>query len=436
MSGLVRVYNKLGNMKIGILTTFSNFNSEFSLTTVVSQQLTMLVRHDHKPVLFVLDNFKDDNKVPEGVEIRKVVPQLILEPYAQNKLENLDSDVAKAKAAFEEHMQDIDVCLSHDIIFINSYLPYNVALRQAIAGKLSKVKWLHWAHSAPCLKPQMEGSPYDNLFILPDNSHLIYMNYTDVIRLAEMYGTLPSKVRTVFNPMDIRDLYDFQPITRKIIDYYDLMSADFIATYPLSTTRMGDDGKQLGKVIWVMSHLKKKGASIRIVVPNAHANADNEKRAIEEMYRFASECGVERRELIFTSLVDVPKLEHGVPHEVVRDLFTLGNLFIFPSASENCPLILLEAMAAKNILVLNKNFPAMKDFGMNNALYFNFGSLIENPEFPNGKDNYMKDVATLIMSEAIQNKAVMAQVKLRKEFNVDYIWKRQLEPAIMEIYNG
>jgi len=151
----------------------------------------------------------------------------------------------------------------------------------------------------------------------------------------------------------------------------------------------------------------------------------------------AQEHGLERRELIFTSLYDVPKYEGGVPHEVVRDLFTLSNIFIFPSYSENCPLVLLEAMAGGNVLILNQDFPAFKDFGGKDALYFRFSSTVApSPEFPNGEDNYYRDVAILALNELEQNKAIKAQTRLRKEFNEDYIWGNQLEPAILEMLHG
>lgn len=423
-------------MRCGILTTFSNFNSEYSLTTVVLSQLRMLLKNGYSPVLFVLNIFKDDDKVPEGIEIRKIVPQLLLEPYGQHNLDSLDSDVEKARKAFEDNMQDIDVMLCHDIIFINSYLPYNIALRQAIDTSLGNVKWLHWMHSGPSFAT-LDGSVWDNLYTLPKNSRLIYMNYTDQIRAAEMYHTLPSNVRTVFNPMDIRDLYEFHPLTKELCDYYDLMSPDILVSYPLSSTRMDTAGKQLSKTIRIVAEIKKRGKSVRLIVPNAHANGQKEKDKIEEMYRLAHEHGLERRELIFTSLYDVPKYEGGVPHEVVRDLFTLSNIFIFPSYSENCPLVLLEAMAGGNVLILNQDFPAFKDFGGKDALYFRFSSTVApSPEFPNGEDNYYRDVAILALNELEQNKAIKAQTRLRKEFNEDYIWGNQLEPAILEMLHG
>jgi hypothetical protein len=416
-------------LKIGILTTFGDLNSSFSLCGVVRQQLIALVKHGYSPVLFVLDFFKDDDLVPEGVEIRKILPQLILEPYGKGDLKNLDADVAKAQKAMEDNMQDIDVMLTHDIIFINSYLPYNIAMRNAIKTKLQNVRWLHWMHSGPSFA-NLDGSVWDNLYTLPDNSKIVYMNYTDAIRAAEMYHTLPKNVRTIFNPMDIRELHNFSPITKEIIDKNDLMSPEFLCVYALSTTRMDGGGKQLSKVIKIMGSLKQKGFSVALVVPNAHANAEHEKQEIERMYGIAYQYGLERRELVFTSLHD-PKYEQGVPHEVVRDLYLLSNIFIFPSVSENCPLVLLEAMASKNILVLNEDFPAFKDFGRDAAIYFRFSSLVApEPQFPNGEDTYYKDIATLIVDQYEQHKAIKAQTRVRREFNVDWIFEHQLEPAI------
>src|SRR3990167_1030990 len=376
-------------IRIGVLTTFSSLSPEYSLAGVVLQQLQMLVKYGYKPVLFVLTIFNDE--VPEGVEVRKIVPQLKLEPYSAQNAENLEEDVAKVLPAFEENMQDIDVMLTHDIIFINSFLPYNVAMRRGIDGQLYHIRWLHWMHSAPSFR-NLDNSVWDNLYTLPANSKLVYMNHTDVIRAAEMYHTLPKDVRVVFNPMDIRELYKFSDLTKEIIETNDLMNFEFICAYPLSTTRMDKGGKQLSKVIWIISELKKKGRSVCLVVPNAHANADKEKKAIEDMYQYAYTKGLERREIVFTSFISPPQHELGVPHTVVSDLFLLGNLFIFPSVSENCPLILLEAMAGKNILVLNQSFPALKDFGQENAMYFHFGSLVDNPTIQM-EDKYYADIA-------------------------------------------
>ena len=73
--------------KIGVLTTFYEWSKAYSLTSVVENQLLALVKHGYKPVLFVHDNFKDEEveKVPKGVEIRKVIPRFNLVDYGGNQ---------------------------------------------------------------------------------------------------------------------------------------------------------------------------------------------------------------------------------------------------------------------------------------------------------------------------------------------------------------
>jgi len=88
-----------------------------------------------------------------------------------------------------------------------------------------------------------------------------------------------------------------------------------------------------------------------LVIANAHANAEREKQTIEALLQRAEEKGLQRTELVFTSLEEGGKYELGVPRSVVSQLFQLSNLFIFPTTSENCSLILLEAMLSKNLFV-------------------------------------------------------------------------------------
>ena len=69
-------------MKVGILTTFYDFDRAYSLVSVVEEQLLMLKEGGHQPILFVHDNFNADSEVPEGIEIRKVVPRFTLVDYS------------------------------------------------------------------------------------------------------------------------------------------------------------------------------------------------------------------------------------------------------------------------------------------------------------------------------------------------------------------
>lgn len=351
-------------MKIGILTSFWEFNNSYSLCSVVESQLKALVKYGYNTTLYVHDNFADDEKVPYGVKIKKIVPRFQLEDYSNHHQVNGDFDrqVNEAYSAFKQI--DDDIILEHDLIFQGWFLPYCVAIHKL--AKESKIKWFHWIHSVPNLMPKGLEYPHTLRYQLPANSKLVYLNNNNLIRAAEAYSIWPKDVRIVFNSVDPRLFWKIQPLTEQIINKYPVLEADFLQVYPVSSTRMVD-GKQIKVVIEIFAQLKKLGYKVCLIVPNAHANADREKQTIQELLDYSSKLGLLRTEVIFTSL-EAKEWELGVPKEVVSDLFKLSNLFIFPTRSENCPLILLEAMLSGCILILNNSVPALREFGQDNAL--------------------------------------------------------------------
>ncbi len=417
-------------LKIACLTTFYNWDRAYSLVSVVEEQLNSLLRNGYKPVLFVHDNFSDDKLVPESVEIRKVIPRFQLVDYSSNQPvePGFQDQVKIVKEALEEHLKDIDIVFTHDWIFQGWFLQYNVGMREAQPNL--KCRWFHWIHSAPSPRPANLTYPHDCRYKTMPNSKLIYMNHYDTLRLAEMYGGALDDIRVVYNPCDLRSFWKLNPFVCGLIKKYRLLDADIIDVYPMSSTRFG--GKHPQKVIKVLGKMKKQGKSIRFICPNAHANAEREKKAIEDIIHYGIEQGLTREEVIFTSL-EGKEYEMGVSHEIVKDLFLLSNLFIFPTLSENCPLILLEAAASKCLLVLNESFAPLRDFFGKDALYFKFGSLLENVNYTD-EENYYSDIAKIIIGELNKNRPLNAFNTLKQKFNGDYIFKKMLEPLFTEIW--
>lgn len=417
-------------MKVGILTTFYNLDSSYSLASIVYDQMIMLTKYGYETVLLVHDNFEDESKVPQGVEIRKVVPRFNLVDYAaEDKLrDDFEEQVEKIISALEPALSDLDVVLTHDIVFQGWFLPYNAAIRKIDNPGL---RWLHWIHSAPSIRQDGLPYPFSCRFCIPENAKIVYLNSTDSIKAAEMFGTYLDNVRVVHNPKDPRTFWDCDPFTFNLINKYNLLDADIIDIYPLSMPR-AISGKQLDKVIWTMSKLKLHGKKIRLIACNAHANSDKEKDDIERIYGYAEKCGLTREELIFTSLEEGCKYEQtGVTKKIISELFQLSNIFIFPTRSENCPLILLEAALAKTLLVINASFKPLSEFFGGNAIYFQFGSLTETVNYMD-EEKYYDDVAKIIISELRNNKPLNAFNVLKQEYNLDYIFKNQLEPLLWE----
>jgi len=297
-----------------------------------------------------------------------------------------------------------------------------------ISIPFTPTKWLHWIHSVPNLGAGKEY-PYNTQHTLPVNSKLVYLNNVDIVRAAEAYGLWPKDVRVVHNALDPRGFNNTHPLVTQLIDKYDLLSADFMQTYPVSTTRMMG-GKGMGVLIKVFAALKNEGKKVKLVVCNAHANADTEKETIKKVQDYALELGLTTQEVIYTSL-EGEEYEQGVPREVVSQLFQLSNLFVFPSTSENCSLILLEAMLSGNILILNDSVKAMREFGRENALYFKFGGIHESVEHED-EESYLRDVARIIIAELFVNRTLKATNYIKQKFNYDKIFLDQIQPLFYE----
>lgn len=408
---------------VGVFTTFYNIDFGYSLCAVVRDQLSALVKNGYKTILFVLPSFKDDALVPEGVEIRKIVPQLILEPYKGTSFpSHWKEDVRKAKDSFDKNLQDIDYLICHDIFFIDTFLPYNIALRESDI----KCEFLAWTHSAPSTRPVLTDNPHANRYTLPPRTKLVYLNHDKANDLAEMYGAWLKDVRVVHNARDPRTFWDLDPLVKKIIEKYSLFEADIVSVYPLSTPRM-ISGKGLDKVIRIHSKLKQLGYKTRLVVCNAHGNAQPEQRLISETKNWAAEIGIGIQELIFTSQ-EGKEYELGVSNKVVSDMFRLSNIFIFPTVSENSSLVLLEAMLSGNLLVLNKNVGTLLEHAGENALYMDFD--YREPKETN--ETYYLDLAKIIASQFEIQKPLQAKRRAFQRYNIDYIFGHEIEHLFYE----
>lgn len=413
----------MSEKKIGVLTSFYRIDPGYSLCAVVIDQLRALTEHGHNPVLFVLPTFKDEAMLPPGVEVRKIVPQLILEPYKGLGLpDHWKQDVEKAKKLFEQNMQDITDLICHDIFFIDTYLPYNIAMREA---KLT-CKIYAWTHSGPSQRPELKDNPHANRYTLPPRTKLVYLNHDKVTDLAEMYGAWDNDVRVVHNARDPRTFWNLDPLVVRLIQSYKLFEADIISVYPLSTPRM-ISGKGLDKVIKIHAKLKALGYKTRLVVCNAHANAQPDQRLISETRVWASEQGLENQDLIFTSQ-EGKEFELGVDPKIVSDLFRISNVFIFPTISENSSLVLLEAMLSGNLLVLNKAVGTLREHAGDGALYFDFGT--REPKEVN--ENYFLDLAKIIAAQFENDKALQVKRRALQKFNYDAIYQ-QIERVLYEV---
>lgn len=431
--------------KVGIVWAADWLDPAYSLSSVIVDQLHALVKNGERVVLFVLDNFNTPAHalaVPDAVEIRPVFPRFALIDYAAGstlqdtkhfprggteRMVSFDEQVVLIRDALSREAKDITHFFCHDLIFQGWFLPYAVALHQ-YASDRDDARFFHWTHSFPGARPHGLGAPHTARFSLPAHSKLVYLNHHDQVALAEAYSTFPVNVEVVPNSYDPLTAWNLDPLTKQIVEDTHLLQADVVSVYPLSTPRMGPEGKQLDIVVKIHAAMKRLGKKTVLIVPNAHAAKNGQ--IILDMRRLAQHEGLSEREVVFTS--EYEGYEQGVSRAVVRELFQLANVFIFPSVSEVCSLVLLEAAAAKNLLVLNKDWQSMREFGGDDALYFRFGANGYPLTLSGEPERYWHDIALIVLSTLQKERALSSFHHVLSRHNLSTLYQDHLRPLLCQ----
>lgn len=385
--------------KIAIFTTFFEADSGYSLIAVVETQIRMLLNNNYEPMVLVRDNFKSHKQLwqPQTIDIRPVLPPL-------------DTPAEQIVLLLQEHLKEVAVCITHDIVLLDSYREYEKAIKKLGRDDLL---WLHYLHSCP--SGHRETPP----------GYLVYPNATDKPRVCQVYGLSGQEWRVVPNrashAIDPLLAWNYDPLTRAIISRFNLLDAEISAVYPARLDR----GKQPEKVIRLMAGVKKAGYSAKLLVVDWQSSGTHFQRYIDELMALAGHLGVE---VAFTSRLD-DRCSQGVPRHVVTELMDLSTIYVHPSRVETYSLVAHEAMLRGKLVCLNYDFPPMIELFGESAIYFDFGSDRFQRTYSPDEQTFWNDEAKRLIAELKQNRAILAQMKARREWAPQNLFK-EFEPLL------
>lgn len=406
-------------MKIGILTTFMEFTPGYSLTGIVKDQAEMLARYGHEVHLFVNDQYNGE-KFSDDVTLEKKIPFSHLKDY--RTIKDLTPDhkmlIKTCAEVLRRELADYDFAYTHDFVFTGWNLPYGMACKEA-SPDLPNLRWLHWIHSIPSA-----GSDWWDIQAYGPRHRLVFPNQTERIRVAEQYKATIEWVRVIPHIKDLRSWFDFDPDTRKFIDEYPaVMQADVVQILPASVDRL--EAKRVKEVMLILSKIKATGVSVCLVVANQWATGRQQKEDVDKYKKIGSRNGLKVGEdLIFTSDFDNGRYDVGIPKVMIRELFQMSNLFVFPTREESFGLVVPEASLAGGVLlVLNKSLTMQMEISGFTTLYFDFGSF-HNTVHHDDEERFLRDVAFIILGRMAQNESVMSKTFMRKTYNYDSVYKK------------
>lgn len=441
--------NSVPSKKIAIFTTFSDNPEAYSLNIIVKGQIKMLLSHGYNPTVIVAESFQPSGLYADPKVTIAKIPNVAVHNEVK-KDESFEEDVEKIYVALKGILKDINVVITHDIIYQNACLKHNFAARK-VADGLPGLRWLHWIHSATSpvtlanLRPYFSDQYLQTVTKPFPNSFYVFFNDYSIPRIAKNFGISEDIVRVVHHPSDLKDVLGLSVEVAGMNIDKKLYSADAICVYPIRLDR----GKQVEYVIKTMAMLKEFQLKVKVIIVDFHSTGGDKLTYRDDLKNIAIDYGLSQDELIWTSEYK-EMWSTEVPYEDVMSLMRLSNVFIMPSVSESYSLITQEAGLNKCVVVLNQDFPPFRDIFGPNAIYRKYSSNmdvltgedghtttkygpndISDEERKNHEKNYHKTTAGMIAGE-LRRKNLALSIFLRKYRNPEYIFEHELEPLFFE----
>lgn len=425
-------------MKVAILTMFAGLSSTYSLVNVVADQIKMLLEAQVELKILVSETCPDEERqgvfLDPRLEWVKITNTRCGAPIVWHDYSAPTGTVHEAfyeeaewiAKDYVRYLQDVDVCIMHDILYQGWHLVHNVAIRQA-QKSLPKVRFLAFTHSMPVNRPQKMEWPFSARFTPMPNTRFVYPTYSGIDALARQYDVPQGSCAVVYNSLPLLEMLSQD--VRQVADSIDLLNADILVVYPGRLTT----GKRFEKVAALAGAIQRKTEQRTKVIfcdfPSADIPGQIYKRMIQtEGMKF----GLEKGDMLFTSDLGY---EQGFPRRGVFELFGLSNLFICPSYSESFGLTVLEAASRGNFLVLNEAVPALKELGDSLGAYFlrwdgrNFGYDTHEKYIPS-EQAYYEEHGGIIVNLMREDHSLRAKTRARTKYHGVWICRNQLMPLL------
>ena len=427
--GLANDYNVFGNLSL------SNTDAE---GRVAADQIRMLLQAGIQVKMLVSESCPDEERtgvfLDERLEWGKITNTLhgkaiqwhdYTAPTGQvhdTFFEEADH-IAKDLVA---QLQDVDVCILHDILYQGWHLVHNIAVRKA-QQELPHLRFLAFTHSFPAARPQEMEYPFSARFTDLPRTKFIYPTRSGIPALARQYDVPEGRCAVVYNTLPL--LPAMSQEVQEVARHMDLTRPDLLAVYTARLTT----GKRPEKVAALAGAIRAAAEQEIKVIFCDFPSADISPRLYKSMIRTeGKKFGLREEDLLFTSDIGFPD---GFPRQGVFELFQLSNLFICPSYSESFGRTVLEAASRGNFLVLNQAVPALKELGESLGAYFmrwdarNFGYDTHESYSPS-EQAYYEDHGRAIVNLIREDRSLRAKTMVRRQYSDAWICRNQLLPLL------
>lgn len=428
-------------MKVGILTMFNGLARTYSLVNVVAEHIRMLLDEGIAVKLLVCEDINESEKsgiyLDSRIEWVKVCnryqgKQIHWRDYSSPQTPIHATLLEEAHVVGEDlvkKLQDVDVCIMHDIHYQGWHLIHNLAVRH-VSKYLPDLRFVAMTHSMPDTTQvgRQIDWPHSVRYTPMPNTVYVYPTECGLDALSRQYQVSRDKCYVLNNTLDL--IGNMSEEVKYLHNQVDLISPDILMIYPARLT----EAKQFEKVVMLAAAIKRVSSlSVKVIFCEFPAMDTSQEKYKSRLRDIALRGGLNDKEIVFTSEYGFTQ---GFNRNAIFDLFVLSNLYICPSFAESFGLTVLEAASRGNFVVLNEVVPALKELGEEIYAYFmcwnarDFDNII-SVNYNTSEETYNEAHAKQIISEIRKNKIIIAKTLCRQRYSPKWVFEHQLKPLLL-----
>ncbi len=407
---------------------YSSFPVIGGVEVVIQAHAHLLADNSYPVKLIVGEGKPFDSRIPV-----KVVPEM-RSLHRVNESLNRELERGKVGKGFEEmrdalykklkeELASVDIAIIHNLLTMHFNLPLTAALAKIFEeehrGPGAK-RFIAWCHDATFNDPRYachwrDKEPWQLLSRPFPRVHYVAISQLRQRELSRLFQLPEEEIKVIPNGITPSLFLNLSLLSLSIFKDFHLFDEDFVFFYPTRIVRR----KNIELAIRITKAVNAEGkkASLLITSPPDPHNEDN-FRYYQSLKSLAGELGIGEKIIFLYEHKDEKGERIKVDERLLRDLYLLSDLLLFPTSAEGFGIPILEAGIC-HLPVACSHIEPLTEVGGEEVLYLN---LNDKPE----------KMATDIINHLTRHLTLPLFKKVFRCYTWPAIFSQKIEPLLQE----
>lgn len=405
---------------------YSSYPVIGGVEVVIEAHARLLTGHGYPVKLIVGEGESFDSGIavkviPEMRSLQKIDRRINEDLEKGEVSEKFDQMRDRLYHELKAQLSSVDLCIIHNLLTMHFNLPLTAALEKIIGeASAGKIRFIAWCHDATFKDAHYAGQWRDAYPWHLLSSPLPGVKYVTISQmrqrqLSQLFKVKEDRINVIPDGIDPKSFLNLSPVSMSIFDHFRLFEEDLVMFYPTRIVRR----KNIELAIRITKSINEKGrqASLLITSPPDPHNEDS-MRYYESLKELARELNIEKKVIFLYEYKDDEGERIRVDGHLLRDLYLLSDLLLFPTRGEGFGIPILES-AISHLPVVCSRIEPLTEVAGEEALYLD---LDDKPEKMAGAIiSYMKSHLTLPLFK-----------KVLRSYTWEAIFAQKIEPLIRE----